>query len=177
MDLQPYLTAVSEDLARATALADDHTREVAARVATAAEPALRLALVQALSDAAAQVTAELDGAVVTVGMVGRDPVLRVQDVPADHGPATPESSASGAEARDARDAPADAGADPGDPARVTVRLPEPLKRQAESLALEADQSLNTWIVQAIRTAVRQANTPRRAPAAPHSHSRRVTGWA
>lgn len=157
MDLQPYLTAVGEDLSRATSLADDHTREVAARVAAAVEPALRLALIQALSDAAAQVTAQLDGAVVTVRMSGRDPELLVQDVPA-----SPEAAQHAAQEED------------DDIARVTVRLPDTLKRRAESLATEADQSLNTWIVAAIR----RATSPGPDPAsAPRTRSRRITGWA
>lgn len=157
MDLHPYLNAVAEDLSRATALADDHTREVAARVATAVEPALRLALVQALSDAAATITSQLDGAVVSVRMDGRDPHLRVEDLPGttDPGPVPDDDDGSTA-----------------DLARVTVRLPEPLKRQAESLAVEADQSLNTWIVGAIR----RATTPA-SPTTSRSHSRRITGWA
>lgn len=161
MDLQPYLTAFSEDLARATALADDHTREVAGRVATAIEPALRLALVQALSDAAASITSELDGAVVTIAMEGRDPVIAVHG--GQVGAAEPPTPAAPAEEDDT------------DTARVTVRLPASLKGQAEGRAAQADQSLNTWIVQAVRRAL--APAPPSAPLAPGARSRRVTGWA
>ena len=169
MNLQPYLAAVGEDLSRATALADDHTREVAARVATAVEPALRLALVQALSDAAAQITTRLDGAVVTLRMDGRDPELVVQDVPAT--PAAPAGTTGsaadgGARTEDEQD---------DDIARVTVRLPEPLKKRAESLATGADQSLNTWIVAAIRRATTTDHPG--TPSSPPSHHRRITGWA
>ncbi|MGO0575295.1 toxin-antitoxin system HicB family antitoxin [Ornithinimicrobium panacihumi] len=162
MNLQPYLAAVGEDLSRATALADDHTREVAARVATAVEPALRLALVQALSDAAAQITTQLDGAVVTLRMDGRDPELVVQDLPGTTDGTTDGTSGTQDEQDD-------------DIARVTVRIPEPLKKRAESLAAGADQSLNTWIVAAIR---RATTTDRPGTtSSPRSHSRRITGWA
>ncbi|MBI4900660.1 MAG: toxin-antitoxin system HicB family antitoxin, partial [Actinobacteria bacterium] len=58
MQLTPYLTAVAEDLDRATQLADEPTRAIAARLVTVLEPGLRLAMVQLLSDAAAQLTSE-----------------------------------------------------------------------------------------------------------------------
>ena len=156
MDLHPYLGAVAADLEKATALADDATRAITARVAQAVEPALRLAMTQLLADAAAQLTSELSGSVVTVRMDGREPVLHVQEhaepLPA---PAVAEPS----------------NADDEGTARVTVRLPEQLKRQAETLAQSADQSLNTWIVQAVRRAAQPHRTDR------HNTSRRLTGWA
>ena len=73
MQLTPYLEAVARDLDRATALADEQTRELAHRVVSVLEPGLRLAMVQLLSDVAAQLTAELDGPVITIRMEGRDP--------------------------------------------------------------------------------------------------------
>lgn len=156
MDLNPYLAAVAADLDKATALADDATRATTARVAVAVEPALRLAMTQLLADAAAQLTSDLSGAVVTVRMDGREPVLHVQEQPIADLPPTLVEPAS---------------ADDDGTARVTVRLPEQLKRQAENLAQRADQSLNTWIVQAVRRAVQPARTDH------HATSRRITGWA
>ncbi len=168
MNLEPYLSSVLADLDRATALADDPTRQVVARVATAVEPALRLALVHALSDAAAAVTSELDEAAVVVRMEGRDPVLSVHRTesappvpPAP--PAPPSAPEPPAEVED------------GETARVTVRLPQSLKAQLDRAALEADQSLNTWIVQALRRATGPA-TPG-ATTSTHHTARRVTGWA
>lgn len=152
MQLTPYLEAVARDLDRATALADEQTREVTHRVASVIEPGLRLAMVQLLSDAAAQLTAELDGPVVTVRMEGRDPswhVVRDEATPASHE------------------------AEPGDDdnsARVTVRLPEAVKKRAETAAQNAGQSLNTWIVQALRRATTSENSS-------HRSSHRISGWA
>lgn len=158
MDLNPYLAAVAADLEKATALADDATRATTARVAVAVEPALRLAMTQLLSDAAAQLTADLSHTVVTVRMDGREPVLQVQEEQhsADLPPTLVEPAAS---------------VDDEGTARVTVRLPEQLKRQVETLAQRADQSLNTWIVQAVRRATQPTRPDR------HSNSRRITGWA
>ena len=160
MDLNPYLGAVAADLDKATALADDATRSVTARLAVAIEPALRLAMTQLLADAAAQLTSDLGSTVVTVRMDGREPVLQV------HEPAAPASGPDGPEP----DAQEPAAADEGT-ARVTVRLPEQLKRRAEALAQAAEQSLNTWIEQAVRRAAQAPRTDHR------NSSRRVTGWA
>lgn len=152
MQLTPYLEAVARDLDNATALADDQTREITHRVASVIEPGLRLAMVQLLSDVAAQLTAELDGTVITVRMEGRDPSWHiVRDEPS-------------VVARDT---------EPGDDensARVTVRLPEAVKKRAEASAQSAGQSLNTWIVQALRRATTPDSTS-------HRSSRRISGWA
>ena len=161
MDLNPYLGAVAADLDKATALADDATRSVTARLAVAIEPALRLAMTQLLADAAAQLTSDLGSTVVTVRMDGREPVLQV------HEQAAPASGPDGPEP----DGQEPAAADDEGTARVTVRLPEQLKRRAEALAQAADQSLNTWFVQAVRRAAQAPRTDHR------NSSRRVTGWA
>lgn len=155
MELTRYLDAVAQDLARATALADDQTRATAERLTTVVEPALRLAMVQLLSDSAAQLTSLLDGPVVTVRMEGRDPEWQIQS-PVRAEAAEPEP------------------ADDGDESliRVTVRVPEAIKKRAESMAQTEGQSLNTWIVQALRTATRTDGRDRSR----HSN-RRITGWA
>lgn len=164
MELSPYVAAVAQDLDRATALADSSTREVVARVAPSLEPAVRLALVQALSDAAAAITADLDEAVVSVRMEGRDPVLDVRVVHDES--VAPAPSAEVAEPTDHAE----------DTARVSLRIPETLKQGAEVRAREAGQSLNTWIVQTVRRAVEPGPTTdpyRRAS----GRARRVSGWA
>jgi uncharacterized protein (DUF1778 family) len=40
-------------------------------------------------------------------------------------------------------------------ARVTLRIPESLKTKAEEAAADAGQSLNTWLVGAVRAATRE----------------------
>lgn len=168
MNLDPYLAAVAADLDRATALADDQTRDVAARVATAVEPALRLALVQALSDAAASITSELTDSTVVVRMEGRDPVLAVHRTEA--APPAPPAPPPPAPAHEPLADP-----DDGETARVTVRLPQSLKGHLDRLAAEAEVSLNTWIVQTLRRATTTA--PSVADTSTTHSARRVTGWA
>lgn len=153
MELTPYLEAIAHDLDRATALADDTTRELTHRVVSVLEPGLRLAMVQLLSDGAAQLTAELGGPVVTIRMEGREPTWHI--------------------ARDDSPSTAPLTSEPDDDestARVTVRLPEALKRRAETAAQSTGQSLNTWIIQALRRATSPEPSTNRS-------SRRITGWA
>lgn len=170
MNLDPYLASVLADLERATALADEQTRQVAARVASAVEPALRLALVHALSDAAATVTSELTDAAVIVRMEGRDPVLAVHRT--EMAPPMPPAPVAPPVAEPPH------AAEDGETARVTVRLPQSLKSQLDRLAVDADQSLNTWIVQALRRATTTGTPSPHTPEAPTTQSaRRVTGWA
>ncbi|MHA6523867.1 toxin-antitoxin system HicB family antitoxin [Tessaracoccus sp. G1721] len=157
MDLDPYLDALRGDLAKATALADDHTRSVAERLLAALEPALRLRLVETLTDAAASLSAEL-GDVVEVRMDGRDPVWWVQhhrSADAEEPTlALPEGDTDGT-------------------ARITLRLPESVKTRADSAADAAGLSLNTWIVNAVRAHL--TGVAGRGPGV--RTDRRITGWA
>lgn len=158
MQLHAYLTSVAEDLERSTQLADDATRDIANRLIAVLEPGLRIAMVQLLSDAAAQLTAELSGPIVTVRMDGRDPVWNIV-IPESHEPIS---------------LPAETALDDEGTARVTVRLPEAVKRRAEALAQASGQSLNTWISNALRSAT-SATPP--ATKARTNTSHRITGWA
>lgn len=164
MELSPYVGRLADDLAKVTALADDTTRDVAARLVAALEPSLRMVLVEAISDTAALVTTDLDDVVALVRMDGRDPVVTVERTPTQ--PSAPPVDPVADDPQD-------------DNARITLRLPQSLKSRAETRAAENDQSLNTWIVHAIRRATHDhpnpfdptSRTDRRAT------SRRVTGWA
>ncbi len=158
MDLQPYLNRIGSDLERVTALADDQTRDVSRRLAAALEPGLRLAMTELLSDTAAELSARLGGAVVAVHMSGQEPVLQVTETQPADPVAPPDPTLVLDEADDGT-------------ARVTVRLPDGLKRKAEGLAQQAQQSLNTWIVQAVRKATEPDHTR------PTHTGRRLTGWA
>src|SRR5919198_5660720 len=72
MDLSPYLAALREDLSTTASAGDENMRRAAAVLAAALEPAARLAIMNALSDLAAEVTASLDDHVVEVRLDGRD---------------------------------------------------------------------------------------------------------
>ena len=140
MDITHLVDSLRDDLARAADAGGPDARAAAERLLPALEPALRLTLMDALSQAAADVSAALPGVTVSVRLAGREPVMAVEGAPA------PSASEPAFEAGDAE-------AEEGEGvARITLRLPEGLKTRAEALAARRGQSLNTWLVGAARAA-------------------------
>jgi hypothetical protein len=141
MDLTPYIAALREDLVTAASAGDENTRRAAEVLAAALEPAARLAIMNALSDLAAEVTASLDDHIVDVRLAGRD----VQVVVTDRG--TPHNDPRAEEVP-----PVDETAG-GDMSRMTLRLFEQLKAKAEQAAAAQGVSLNTFVQQAVQGAL------------------------
>ncbi len=158
MDLHPYIRNLREDLLAAAALGDEETRRAAALLGAAIEPAGRLAIMNALSDLAAEVTQALDRHVVEVKLDGRDVRVSVSDKA---GPDAPEEQPDDVDGRpgqhlhadELRRAMQDAG---GELSRTTVRLFNDLKSQAEQAAADQGVSLNTYISRAVSDSVRTA---------------------
>jgi hypothetical protein len=180
MDLTPYISQLREDLTAAASAGDEQTRQTAAVLGAALGPAARLAIMNALSDLAAEVTAALDDRVVEVRLDGRDVRVAVS-APSDTG-----SSATGSHDTDPRtegsSPPNEPGTPPfgdasGDIRRMTLRLFDQLKGQAERAAAEQGVSLNTWVSQAVAGALRGEpwKDTRRGPGDRRSHNR-VQGW-
>lgn len=144
MDLNPYIDQLREDLTSAAAAGDDQTRQTAAVLSGAIEPAARLAIMNALSDLAAEVTTNLDGQVVDLRLDGRD--LRVV-VSGGGGPAPVDD-----EETEPPPPPPPSG-DNGDISRITLRLMEEIKSQAEQAASTQGVSLNTFVAQAVQGAL------------------------
>lgn len=140
MDLSPYIAALREDLTTAASAGDENTRRSAAVLSAALEPAARLAIMNALSDLAAEVTASLDGPVVEVRLDGRD----VKVVVTNAGPAHEEREPEPQEAPRPMS---------GDATRITLRLLDELKSKAEQVAASQGMSLNTFVAQAVQGAV------------------------
>jgi HicB-like protein involved in pilus formation len=174
MDITGYVEHLRADLAAAAATGGEAMVDAAERLATSLDAAVRLALLEALSDAAAEITAGLDGATVEVRLRGRDPdlVVTLDESPSrpfdpfggrDAGPAT-------AAARAEEELDADAAT-----ARITLRLPEALKARAEAAATSRRQSLNTWLVDAVRSAA--DGEPLEAPRAGRRGAKHLSGWA
>ena len=142
MDLTPYIANLREDLANTAAAGDEHTRRAAALLSSALEPAVRLTLMNALADLAAEVTAALPGQVVDVRLDGRDVRVVVTGT---------------AEEATARETPRDTTPPPpidgGDISRITLRLVEQIKGQAEQAAQSQGMSLNSWVAQAVQGAL------------------------
>lgn len=145
MDLTPYVDRLRADLAAVAESAGSEARASAERLASALDPAVRMALLEALSDAAAEITADLPGGAVEVRLKGREPQLVVSAA------VEPETATDAPGATTGRDDESD---EEGALARITVRIPESLKTRAEEFASRRGQSLNGWIVHALRLATR-----------------------
>lgn len=140
MDLSPYIASLREDLATAASAGDENTRRTAAALSAALEPAARLAIMNALSDLAAEVTASLEGQVVEVRLSGRDVQVVVT------GSAEPEPEPAPRQEVPLGDA-------TGDISRITLRMINELKSKAEAAAAAQGVSLNSFIQQAVGGAV------------------------
>jgi len=166
MDLTPYVDAVRTDLTSLAEAAPEPARDTVARLVTALDPSVRLALLSALTEAAAEITTQVPSGSVEVRLRGRDAEF-VVDVPPPAPEAESEPYAAGSPGGYA--APAAVGADgtgragegaddpdvdEGDVVRITVRIPASVKARAEEMAAGTGRSLNAWIVTALRTATR-----------------------
>lgn len=163
MDLQPYIDSVRNELTVAASAAGAEAQDLAERLTAPLESALRLALLEALSAAAEEITGELAPGSVELRLHGRDPEFVV-------GPAPDEQSFDGA-ADQAYVPPLD---DDGATWRVTLRLPEGLRASIEAAARRDGASLNSWLVRAAAT---QAGGDQRTARSTHRNAHRLTGWA
>ena len=173
MDITGYVDHLRADLAAVAASGGDAMVEAAERLSTSLDAAVRMALLEALSDAAAEITAALDGTTVEVRLRGRDPdlVVTVEDP-------TPDVDASEPFAGSGPSSPgASVSDDDGDDvvARITLRIPESVKQRAEAAATSVRQSLNTWLVDAVRAAADGEPPP--PPHAARHAGKHLSGWA
>jgi hypothetical protein len=142
MDLDDMLEQVNRQLAAAAALGDARTQEIAEALATAAGPAVRLAVLAALSAAADEVTASLvdyPGSP-AVGIALDGDAIRVDvraDMSADESATAPRHD------------------DSDSSARISLRLPESLKTEIEAAAGREGMSVNSWLVRAAGSSLRR----------------------
>ena len=148
MQIDGYVQALREDLARIAAVGDESTARAADLLSVALESAVGRRLLEALGEAALELNSQLDSGRVEVRFAGSDPELvyiREEEV----APAEP--------------------ADEAFTARITLRLPESLKTRLDAAAALHGMSVNTWLVQVL---VRTLE-----PRAPSGGSRRrLTGY-
>lgn len=163
MQFDEYVTALQQGLTKATRLAPEEIQRTAELIGEALEPEARLALTRFASDLAEEITAELEGAVVEVHIRGGEPTVVVEQTGE-----FPEPSLDVPEPP----APPAPGADEGNSARLTLRLPESLKADIEKAAAAEGKSTNTWLIQAAHQAL---SAPQPPP--PTRSGRRMTGWA
>ncbi len=146
MDITPYVDSLRRDLLAAAEAAGPEAHAAAERLTFALDPAARLALMEAISQAATEITAEMPSGGVDVRLDGRE-LAFVVDAPA--GPPAPPTPPT---------PPTPPGPDDeeeGGIARITLRLPESVKTKAEEFAARSGHSLNTWLVNVVRAATRE----------------------
>jgi hypothetical protein len=158
MDITGLIDSLSQDLSRSAEVGGEDVKAAADRLLLALDPALRLVLMDALSQAAAEIGEALPGVAIDVRIKGREPVFVVEQTraaePVDE-PFEPDDGES--------------------TARITLRLPEALKVRAEALAARRGQSLNTWLVASARAAASEDwNEGHRGGR--HGRGRRMQGW-
>jgi predicted HicB family RNase H-like nuclease len=162
MDLTPYIESLRRSLTAAAAPGGEDAARTAALLSEALDAGARLALMEALSEAAAEITAGLDqagsSASVDLRVRGKEVDLRVL----------------GGETAETAPPPAPPAED--DIARITLRLPESLKENVEKAASADGTSVNSWLVRAIHNAVHasRASGPSGGGA---KYSQRITGYA
>jgi hypothetical protein len=188
MDLSPYLEALRRDLSAAAAPGGDDITRAAELLGGSLEASARLCLLEALSDAAAEITTRLSDATVEVRLRGRDAELVVTETapmaPPLGEPVPPP--------------------DGGDVTRITLRLLDAIKEQVERAAAADGVSVNSWLVRAVSNALHAAHAHAahsaasasaaqaasaahaaahagwpggHGPGAPHGKGRRMTGYA
>jgi hypothetical protein len=148
MQLDRHIEALEEELTRVAALGDETTVAAGERLTHALRSAAGFRLLEVLSDAALEVSGQLPSGRVEVRLAGQEPdLVYVEEL-------EPEPTAP---------------TDDGLTARITLRLPEPLKATIEAAAAREGVSVNAWLVRALTRSV--SAPPRR------QFGNRLTGYA
>jgi len=148
MDTAKFVEKLERDLASVAALGGEDVAEAAARLTHALRSSAGLRLMEILGEAALEISAQLPEGHVEVRLAGPDPQLVYVGAAPAEPPAAP--------------------AEDGLTARITLRLPETLKRELEVAAAREGVSLNAWLVRALSRST--APPPRRT-------GKRLTGYA
>jgi hypothetical protein len=125
--MSPHVDAILADLDAAAQVGDDSVAEAARRLVRALEASLRVRLLEAMSEAASELSASLPEGHVDVRLAGGDVELAYVGGP----PPTD-----------------DAATDEDLTSRITLRLPDSLKARIETAAARQSVSVNTWLVRA-----------------------------
>jgi HicB family len=148
METAKFVEKLERDLSSVAALGGDAVADAAGGPVPALPSTAHPLLMEALGEAALEISAQLPDGHVEVRLVGPDAQLV-------YVPAEPAEEPTVA-------------AEDGLTARITLRLPESLKRELEVAAGQVGVSLNAWLV---RSLSRSAAPP------PRRTSKRLTGYA
>jgi hypothetical protein len=171
MELTPYVEGLRRELTTAAEVGGEDARALAGRLLQPLDAAVRLTLLEALSTAAEEISAELAPGAVDVRLRGGSAAFVVTPPPAVAPPAAGPGPA------DVRLPVAD-----GDDAamvRINLRLPGNLKALIEDAAAAGGLSVNAWIVRAAAAGLAAEGRTQARPAAakPGQVGDSYTGWA
>jgi len=169
MQLNQYVASLKHQLETAAEAGGPEARALSERLTAALESAARLVLLEALSDAANEITLELAPGSVEVRLRGRDPEFVVSSPPSDNDfEAMIEQSIRGTIASEDFDG--------ASTSRTTLRLPDQLKQQVEAAASHDGLSVNSWLVRAVADALSGRSSSKRATRG-EPGEQNFTGWA
>jgi hypothetical protein len=175
MELGPYVSSLRQELAVAAEAGGEDARALAERLTGPLESAARLALLEALSAAADEITRDLAPGSVHLRLTGREPSFVVT-------PPLAEPTMTMEPEREQAAAvlpPAPPDGDDAAMTRINFRLGETLKGRIEEAAEQAGLSVNGWLVRAAAAALEpgspgtRGGPPDRRPA---RGAERLTGW-
>jgi hypothetical protein len=133
VQLRPFIEGLQSDLEEIAAVGDDAVGEAARRLTAAAGASAGLRLLDALTEAALELSSQLPSGHVEIRMSGQDPSFVYVE--------------------DEGEAPAPPTAEDALVARISLRLPEGLKVAIEAAATREGVSVNAWLVRSLARAV------------------------
>ena len=155
MELTPYVESLRRELTTAAEVGGDAARALADRLLAPLDAAVRLTLLEALSAAAEEISAELAPGSVDVRLRGGNAGFVVTPPPAAFAADTVGDGAAPGEVR----LPLAEG-DDATMVRINLRLSSAIKARIEDAAAGSGLSVNAWIVRAAAAGL--ANEDRRA---------------
>jgi hypothetical protein len=152
VELRPFIEGLQADLEGLAAVGDDAVAEAARRLISALGASAGLRLLDALSEAALELSNQLPAGHVEIRLSGQDPAFVYVE--------------------NEGEAPAPPAGDEVLVARISLRLPEALKSAVEAAAAREGVSVNTWLVRSLRRLISSGagSSGRRGP------GNRLTGF-
>ncbi|HXT90754.1 MAG TPA: toxin-antitoxin system HicB family antitoxin [Trebonia sp.] len=169
MELTQYVESLRRELTTAAEVGGEDARALAGRLLQPLDAAVRLTLLQALSDAAEEISAELAPGAVDVRLRGGSAGFVVTPppaAPADVAPGPVDVRLPVAEGDDAA------------MVRINLRLPGNLKALIEDAAAAGGLSVNAWIVRAAAAGLAGEGRTQVRPTVqqPRQVGQSYTGW-
>ncbi|MBQ0853726.1 hypothetical protein ACFU9Y_22135 [Streptomyces sp. NPDC057621] len=177
MDLTRYVDSLRQEFVAAAETGDEASRELAERLVAPLSSVVRLALLEALSAAADEITRDLAPGSVEIRLRGLDPSFVVTLPPTAHGfDDKPEEDFSREENSGRPALSAVASGDDGATSRINFRPPEYLKARIEEAASRERLSVNAWLVRAVSEMLETENRSRVPERRAARGSSQFSGW-